>query len=63
MLLKIADVYDLLGKPENFSFFIHGRGHSVPHESRELIYGFLDAHLKPTIATQTRLLNGQTPSK
>lgn len=57
MLLKVADVYELSGKPENFSFFIHGRGHSVPHESRELIYGFLDAHLKPEHATKTRLLN------
>lgn len=56
MLLKIADVYELSGKPENFAFFIHGRGHSVPHESRELIHGFLDAHLKPAEATQTRLL-------
>lgn len=57
MLLKIADVYELAGKPENFAFFIHGRGHSVPHESRELIYGFLDTHLKPEDATKTRLLN------
>lgn len=56
MLLKIADVYELTGKPENFAFFIHGRGHAVPHESRELIYGFLDAHLKPPEATKTRLL-------
>jgi len=56
MLLKIADVYELLGKPENFSFFIHGRKHSVPHESRELIYGFLDAHLKPEADTKTRLI-------
>lgn len=56
MLLKIADVYDLVGKPENFAFFIHGRGHSVPHESRELIYGFLDSHLKSAEATATRLL-------
>ncbi len=56
MLLKIGDVYELVGKPENFSFFIHGRGHSVPHESRELIYGFLDAHLKPAAATKTKLL-------
>jgi len=56
MLLKIADVYELIGKPENFAFFIHVRGHSVPHESRELIYGFLDTHLKPAEVTQTRLL-------
>ena len=56
MLLKIADVYELTGRPENFAFFIHGRGHSVPHESRELIYGFLDTHLKPAETTTTRLL-------
>lgn len=56
MLLKIADVYQLMGRPENFAFFIHGRGHSVPHESRELIYGFLDSHLKPESATRTALL-------
>ena len=56
MLMKVADVYELLGKPENFSFFVHGRGHSVPHESRELIYGFLDAHLKPAEATAPRLV-------
>jgi len=56
MLMKIADVYELLGQAQNFAFFVHGRGHSVPHESRELIYGFLDAHLKPAEATQTRLV-------
>lgn len=59
MLLKIADVYELLGVPENFSFFVHGRKHSVPHESRELIYGFLDAHLKPATATATRLVTDE----
>lgn len=46
MLLKITEVYDLLGAPENFGFFIHGRGHAVPAESRALIYGFLEAHLR-----------------
>jgi len=56
MLMKIADVYQLLGKPENFAFFVHGKGHGAPHESRELIYGFLDAHLKPPEAVQARLL-------
>ncbi len=56
MLLKVGDVYELMGKPENFAFFVHGRGHSVAYESRELIYGFLDAHLKPPEATQTRLV-------
>jgi hypothetical protein len=56
MLMKVAEVYDLVEKPENFQFFVHGRGHSVPHESRELIYGFLDAHLKPPAATQASLV-------
>ncbi len=56
MLMKIADLYQLLGKPENFAFFVHGRGHSVPYESRELIYSFLDAHLKPTETLQVQLL-------
>jgi dienelactone hydrolase len=56
MLMKVADVYQLLGKPEQFAFFVNGRGHAVPHESRELIYDFLDAHLKPREATQTSLV-------
>lgn len=49
-------MYDLIGRPENFAFFIHGRGHAVPLESHEPIYGFLDAHLKPEEAAKTRLL-------
>ncbi len=53
MLMKVADVYDLLGKPENFSFYVHGCGHAVPHQSRQLIYAFLDTHLKPPEATRT----------
>jgi len=56
MLLKIADVYELLGAPQNFAFFVHGQGHGAPHETRELICGFLDAHLKPPEATEARLL-------
>lgn len=57
MLLKIADVYELLGHPDQFAFFVHGRGHSVPHETRELIYGFLDVHLKPPEATAAKLVS------
>jgi len=52
MLMKIADVYELLGKADQFAFFVHGRGHSVAHESRELIYAFLDVRLKPPEATR-----------
>lgn len=54
MLAKVMEVYELEGAPQNFSFFVHGRGHAVPHESRELIYGFLDVHLKPAEATTVR---------
>jgi hypothetical protein len=54
MLLKIADVYQLAASSENFAFFVHGRGHSLSHESRELIFGFLETHLKPGEATRTR---------
>ncbi len=53
-LMKVADAYQFEQAPQNFAFFVHGRGHSVPHESRELIYGFLDAHLKPAVATAAR---------
>ena len=56
MLMKVMEIYELEGVPENFSFYIHGRGHSVAHESRSLMYGFMDAHLKPPEATATRLV-------
>ncbi len=56
MLMKVMDVYELEKSPQNFGFYAHGRGHSVAHESRQLIYGFMDAHLKPPEATQTRLV-------
>lgn len=56
MLTEVMKVYDLEGAPENFGFYVHGRGHSVAHESRELMYGWMDTHLKPPEATQTRLV-------
>lgn len=56
MLMKVMDVYELEDSPENFGFYVHGRGHTVAHESRQLIYGFMDSHLKPSKATETRLL-------
>ena len=52
MLLKVADVYELLGVPQNFEFFVHQRGHSVPVETRALMVAFFDAHLKPKAATE-----------
>ena len=57
MLMKIMDVYELEGAAQNFGFYVHGRGHSIAHESRQLIYGFMDTHLKPPEATRTRLVS------
>jgi pimeloyl-ACP methyl ester carboxylesterase len=59
MLAKVMDVYELEKAPQNFAFFAHGRGHSVAHESREVIYGFLDAHLKPAAATTAKHVAGE----
>jgi pimeloyl-ACP methyl ester carboxylesterase len=55
MLMRIMDVYELENAPENFAFYVHGRGHSVEHESRQLIYAWMDTHLKPPEATETKL--------
>jgi len=57
MLMKVMDIYELDGVPENFGFYIHGRGHSVAHESRQLIYAWMDSHLLHPEATATRLVN------
>lgn len=60
-LLRIMDVYELEKAPQNFAFYVHGRGHSVAHESRKLIFGWMDAYLKAASATQTRLLTAESP--
>lgn len=60
MLLRVMDIYELEKAPQNFAFYMHGRGHGVAHESRELIFGWMDVHLKPAEATQTRLLTTET---
>lgn len=56
MLMKVMDVYELEKVPQNFAFYVHGRGHSVAYESRQLMYGWMDTHLKPPAATETRLV-------
>lgn len=56
MNMKLMDVYELEGVPENFAFYAHGRGHSVAHESRALMYAWMDTHLKPKSATETKLV-------
>ncbi len=56
MLLKVMDVYELEKVPQNFAFFVHGKGHSVAHESRELMYAWMDSNLKPKSSTKTKLV-------
>ncbi len=58
MLMKVMDVYDLEKAPQNFAFYMHGMGHSVAYESRELIAAWMDAHLKPPEATAAKLVTG-----
>lgn len=60
MLMKVMEVYELEEAPQNMGFYVHGRGHSVAHESRQLIYGWMDTHLKPLEATQTRLVTPES---
>lgn len=47
MMASVMRVYDLLDAPENLAFFVHGHGHAVPPESQAVLYGWLDAKLKP----------------
>jgi hypothetical protein len=56
MMMKIMEVYELEDASANFGFYVHGRGHSVASESRQLMYGWMDTHLKPPEATKTRLV-------
>lgn len=56
MLMKVMDVYELEGAAENFAFYAHGQGHSAHHEVRQLMYAWLDKHLKGAEATQVALV-------
>ncbi|PHS00752.1 MAG: hypothetical protein COA78_23650 [Blastopirellula sp.] len=57
MLSGVMGIYELEKAPQNFAFYVHGRGHSVAHESRQLMYGWMDTHLKPDSATKTQLIS------
>jgi pimeloyl-ACP methyl ester carboxylesterase len=46
MSMAVAGIYDLLEAPRHFAFFVHGHGHAVPRESRELIAAFLVDHTR-----------------
>ena len=56
MLMKVMDAYELESAAPNFAFYAHGSGHAAPHEVRMLMYGWLDKHLKPAVATAAHLL-------
>jgi len=56
MNMKLMEVYELENAPQNFAFYLHGQGHSVLHDSRALMYAWMDRHLRPPAATQTHLL-------
>lgn len=56
MLAELMNVWELEKAPQNFAFYVHGRGHSVAHESRQLMYGWMDTHLKPSAETKTQLV-------
>jgi pimeloyl-ACP methyl ester carboxylesterase len=55
MLMKVMEAYQWEDAEDQFGFYIHGRGHSVEHESRELIYGFLDSKLRPEMTLTKRV--------
>lgn len=46
MNLKIMDAYALENALPKVAFYVHGRGHYVPYDARNLIYAWLDLHLK-----------------
>lgn len=45
MLMKVMDIYEVLGAADHFSFYVHGRQHSIKRESRELLYTWLQENL------------------
>lgn len=53
---EIMRVYELLDSPQNFAFYVHGSGHSVPYPSRQLMLSWMDVHLRPASETASRLV-------
>ena len=58
MNAKVMEVYELEKASERFAFYLHGQGHTVPHDSRMLMYAWLDKHLKPQRSTATQRVVG-----
>ena len=45
MNLRLADVWQLEGAPQNFAFYVRGQGHSLEYDTRELVHAWIDKHL------------------
>lgn len=63
MLAKLMELWELHDAAQNLSFYVHGQGHAIEHDARELIYGWLDKHLKPPQVTAAPLVHKSTPAR
>ena len=59
MNMEIMRVYELENSPQDFAFYVHGRGHSAAYESRQLMAAWMDVHLKPPSATAAKLVGAR----
>lgn len=59
MDLRLADVWELNGAPENFSFYVRGETHQFGYHSRELVYAWIDRHLETPRAAAPEVLQKQ----
>ena len=59
MNMEIMRVYELEQSPQNFAFYVHGRGHSAAYESRQLMAAWMDVHLKPPSATAAKVVGAR----
>ena len=57
MLMKVMDAYELESAAPNFAFYAHGQGHAAHYEVRQLMFAWLDKHLKPAEATAAHLVH------
>ena len=45
MLVTVSEIWQRLGAEERFAFWVHGKGHAVPPEARELMGNWLTEQL------------------
>ena len=53
MAHRVFEVYRLLGKDSNWSRLVHGDGHDTTPYVRNIMYGWLDLHMKSGPKEQT----------